>query len=161
MEKVDFQVTNKVAAFIGRQKLKIDRGRGWAALIQFAMQGVTMLAVIGYGDWIRSHVLLSSMIGMAMVVGGLLFIGEVENRLGLVQAEYGRISSLSPVYQDIFAKFEDLNRQNAEIISRLPPVIPPGISSSPPAQDKKIPVVEGFTNRHAASETPVQNGDHP
>lgn len=109
---MDFQVKNKAIAFIGRQKLKIDRGRGWAALFQFGMQGVTLLAVIGYADWIKAHIVFSSFMGMALVVGGLWIIGEIEHRAGLVNAEYGRISSLSPVYQDIFAKFDHITQQN-------------------------------------------------
>lgn len=151
MQKVDFQVANKVAAFIGRQKLKMDRGRGWAALIQFAMQGVTMLAVVGYADWIKAHALLASVIGMVLVVGGLLLIGEIEQRLGLVEAEYGRISTLSPVYQDIFAKFDDLNRQNETLrilLSEIKETMARDSAIESPAGHRVDPILDNISHNH-------------
>lgn len=105
--------------FIARQKLYIDRGRGWWSLPQYLVQGITMIAALGYGDWIKHHPFLSAIIGMGMVLFGLAFTGLIENRLGIVQAEYGRVSDLSPVYQRIFSKFEDLSQQNEALHAHI------------------------------------------
>lgn len=111
--------TRGVRGFIAKNKLYIDRARGWLGIPQYLVQCLTLVAAVGYGDYIKKHPLLVTVIGMGIFLALLIIVGLIEKKTGIVQAEYGRISSLSPVYEDIFAKFEEQRRQNEEIIQIL------------------------------------------
>jgi len=111
--------TRGIRGFIAKNKLYIDRARGWLGIPQYLIQSLTLIAAVGYADWIKRHPLLVTIIGMGIILALLIIVGLIEKITGIVQAEYGRISSLSPVYQDIFSEFAEIRKQNEEIISLL------------------------------------------
>lgn len=104
----------KIRDTYARWKVNLDRSRVYFGYIQFFMIGVVLLKDYQHtiiGKWVFTHQFISMPLLILLTIFLSIFVGWVDKKLGLREAEASHINSYNPEVMQILKELEEIKKE--------------------------------------------------